>query len=128
MNAALITSTKGDTALPRLLSAAPTDTVSEVLARMDEHGVTQMPVIEEGRSVGAARESRLLAKVLGNRDRLQAPVSEVMEESLPVVDAETGVAEITRILRRSPAVLVEEYGRITGILTRHDILDVREKK
>jgi cystathionine beta-synthase len=128
MNAGLITSTKGDAALPRLISASPADTVADVLARMDEHGVTQLPVIEEGRSVGAARESRLLAKVLGNRERLQAPVSEVMEESMPVVDVEAGVAEITRILRRSPAVLVEEYGRITGIITRHDMLEVGEKK
>jgi cystathionine beta-synthase len=128
INAGLISSTKGDTGLPRLLSAAPSETVADVLARMDEHGVTQMPVIEEGRSVGAVRESRLLAKVLGNRERLHAPVSEVMDESLPVVDVETGAAEITRILRRSPAALVEEYGRITGIITRHDILDVGEKK
>jgi len=128
MNAGLISSTKGAADVPRLLSAAPTDTVSEVLARMGEHGVTQMPVIADGRAVGAARESRLLAKVLGNRDRLQAPVGEVMEESFPVVDVEAGAAEVTRLLRRSPAVLVEEYGRITGIITRHDMLDVAGNK
>jgi len=36
----------------------------------------------------------------------------------------THSAEVTRHLRRSPAVLVEEFGRITGIITRHDMLDV----
>ncbi|HWS55895.1 MAG TPA: pyridoxal-phosphate dependent enzyme [Pyrinomonadaceae bacterium] len=128
MNAGLLVSTKGDASVPRLLAAAPGDTVAEVLARMGEHGVTQMPVIEEGHAVGAVRENRLLAKVLGNRDRLQAPVSEVMDESLPVVDVEAGAAEVTRLLRRSPAVLVEEYGRITGIITRHDMLDVAGNK
>src|SRR3712207_4560649 len=116
MNAGLISSTKGDATVPRLLAAAPRDTAAEVLARMGGHGVTQMPVIGEGRPVGAVRETRLLAKVLGNRDRLQAPVAEVMDESLPVVDVEAGAAEVTRLLRRSPAVLVEEYGRITGII------------
>ena len=30
---------------------------------------------------------------------------------------------VTRKLRTSPAVLIEEYGRITGIITRHDVLD-----
>jgi cystathionine beta-synthase len=128
MNAGLITNTKGDPSVPRLLSASPRDTVAEVLAQMGEHGVTQMPVIDEGRAVGAVRENRLLAKVLGNRDRLQAPVAEVMDESLPVVDVEAGAAEVTRLLRRSPAVLVEEYGRITGIITRHDMLDVPGNK
>jgi cystathionine beta-synthase len=124
MTAGLISSTKGDSGVPRLLAAAPTDTVADVLARMDEHGVTQMPVIEEGRAVGAVRENRLLAKVLGNRDRLQSPVAEVMEESFPVVDVDAGAPEVTRLLRRSPAVLIEEYGRITGIVTRHDMLQV----
>src|SRR5256714_5223965 len=124
MTAALINSTKVATAPPRLVSAAPTDKVSDVLAQMDEFGLTQMPVIEESKSVGALRESRLLAKVLGNRDLLNAPVSDVMEVSLPVVDIDASAAEVTRLLRRSPAVLVEEFGRITGIITRHDMLDV----
>ena len=92
---------------------------------MDKFGVTQMPVIEDGRSVGAARENRILAIVLGNRDLLEAPVSEVMGESFPVVDVDTTSQEVTRLLGHSPAVLVEEYGRITGIITRHDMLDTR---
>ena len=91
---------------------------------MDKFGVTQVPVIEEGKSVGALRESRLLAKLLGNRELMNAPVGELMEAGLPVVDVDAGAAEVTRYLRRSPAVLVEEFGRITGIITRHDMLDV----
>ncbi|MBC7933364.1 MAG: pyridoxal-phosphate dependent enzyme [Rubrivivax sp.] len=124
MNAGLISTTKGDQETPRLVTASPQDKVSEVLAKMDEFGLTQMPVIEEGKSVGALRESRILAKVLGNRDLLSAPVSDVMEASLPVVDVDATSAEVTRLLRRNPAVLVEEFGRITGIITRHDMLDV----
>jgi len=125
MTAGLISSTKGDQETPRLVAASPQDKVSDVLARMDEFGLTQIPVVEEGKSVGALRESRLLAKVLGNREILSAPVSEVMEVSLPVVDVDASASEVTRLLRRSPAVLVEEFGRITGIITRHDMLDVK---
>lgn len=124
MNAGLISTTKGDQETPRLVTAAPEDKVADVLAKMDEFGLTQMPVIEEGKSVGALRESRILAKVLGSRDLLSAPVSEVMDASLPVVDVDATSAEVTRLLRRSPAVLVEEFGRITSIITRHDMLDV----
>ncbi|HYE13663.1 MAG TPA: pyridoxal-phosphate dependent enzyme [Pyrinomonadaceae bacterium] len=125
MTAGLINSTKGEPAVPRMVSASPQDTVAGALARMGEHGFTQMPVIEDGRAVGALRESRLLAKVLGKRELLQSPVSEVMEESFPVVDVDATSQEVTRLLRRSPAVLVEEFGRITGIITRHDMLDVQ---
>ena len=33
--------------------------------------------------------------------------------------------EVTQQLQSSPAVLVEEYGRIIGIITRHDVLDLK---
>ncbi|HEX8686059.1 MAG TPA: pyridoxal-phosphate dependent enzyme [Pyrinomonadaceae bacterium] len=124
MTAGLISTTKGGAERPRVLSVAPAETVAEALAQMDRHGVTQLPVIEEGNPVGSVRENRLLAKVLGDRELLNSPVSEVMEASFPVVDVDAGSAEVTRLLRRNPAVLVEEFGRITGIITRHDMLDV----
>jgi len=125
MTAGLISTTKAGGATPRIVSAEPQETVAEVLQKMDKFGVTQMPVIEDGRAVGAARENRILAIVLGNRDLLEAPVSEVMGETFPVVDVDTTSQEVTRLLGHSPAVLVEEYGRITGIITRHDMLDTR---
>jgi cystathionine beta-synthase len=126
MTAGLISSTKsgGAGATPRLLSALPSERVADVLARMDEHSVTQMPVIEDGRPVGSVRENRLLAKVLGDRDLLSSPISQLMEPSFPVVDVDAASSEVTRLLQRNPAVLVEEFGRITGIITRHDLLDM----
>jgi predicted transcriptional regulator len=69
------------------------------------------------------RENRILAKVLANRELMEGPVSEVMGNSFPVVDVDASAAEVTRQLQKSPAVLIEEYGRITGIITRHDMLD-----
>ncbi|MBV9924212.1 MAG: pyridoxal-phosphate dependent enzyme [Acidobacteria bacterium] len=124
MTAGLISSTKPAGERPRVLSVAPTASVAEALAQMDKHGVTQMPVIEEGKSVGSVRENRLLAKVLGDRDLLDAAVSQLMEQGFPVIDVDASSAEVTRQLRRHPALLVEEFGRITGIITRHDMLDV----
>ncbi len=127
MTAGLINTTKSGQAPPRLVSAAPTDKVAAVLAQMDELSLTQMPVIDDGHAVGALRESRMLAKVLGDRDLLEAPVTEVMDASFPVVDVDASAQDVTRMLRRSPAVLVEEYGRIVGIITRHDMLDTTGK-
>jgi cystathionine beta-synthase len=124
MNAGLISSTKAAGERPRVLSVTPDVTVAEALAQMDKYGVTQMPVIEEGKSVGSVRENRLLAKVLGDRSLLESSVGQVMEPAFPVADVDATSAEVTRLLRRYPAVLVEEFGRITGIITRHDMLDV----
>jgi predicted transcriptional regulator len=47
-----------------------------------------------------------------------------MEASFPIVDVDASSEEVSRRLRTSAAVLVEEYGRIVGIITRHDVLDM----
>jgi cystathionine beta-synthase len=127
MTAGLISGTKKPQAPKAIVSVAPTDTVGLALEKMDELGLTQLPVIEEGTCVGSVRENRVLAKVVRDRALLESPVSEVMESSFPIVDVDAGSNEVLRRLQTSPAVLVEEYGRITGIITRHDILDLKLK-
>jgi cystathionine beta-synthase len=123
MTAGLISTTKGERGPGQLVAAAPDELVSEALQKMGEHGLTQLPVVDDGRSVGSLRENRLLAKILKNRELMEAPVREVMEKSFPVVDEDAAWAEVLSHLHSSPAVLVGEYGRITGIITRHDVLD-----
>ncbi|HET6862199.1 MAG TPA: pyridoxal-phosphate dependent enzyme [Pyrinomonadaceae bacterium] len=127
MTAGLISGTKKPQAPKTLIYVNPKDTVAEALEKMDELGLTQVPVLDEGRSVGSLRENRVLAKVVRNRDMLTLPVSEVMELSFPILDVDANSSEVTKRLQTSPAVLVEEYGRIIGIITRHDVLDLRMK-
>jgi cystathionine beta-synthase len=92
---------------------------------MNKYGFTQLPVLEEGKSVGSLREGRLMAKLLDNRDLMQSSVAELMEKGFPVVEEDIDVNTAVKYLKNSPAVLVEEYGRIIGIVTRHDILNAQ---
>lgn len=123
MTAKMIYETKVASAPVNLISVAPSENVGEALKMMQENGVTQIPVLEEGKSVGAFRESRVLTKLLENRDLLSSTVGELMSESFPVVDSEAAFEEVTAKLMQSPAILVEEYKRIIGIITRTDVLD-----
>ncbi len=125
MTAGLISSTKAAGDRPRVLSVAPTaDASPRRSRRWTSTASRSCPSSRRGKSVGSVRENRLLAKVLGDRELLDAAVGQVMEPAFPVVDVDATSAEVTRLLRRHPAVLVEEFGRITGIITRHDMLDV----
>jgi len=128
ITAGLITGTKRAQAPPELVWAAPDEKVATALEKMDQMGLTQLPVLEEGRAVGSLRETHVLTKVLRNRELLDAPVSDVMEAGFAAVDVDASVEEVTRRLRNSPAVLVEEYGRIVGIITRHDVLDATSRR
>lgn len=127
ITAGLIKGTKGSQAPQALVWVAPQDKLADALAKMNELGLTQLPVLEDGKPVGSVRENRALSQVVKNRDLLEASVSEVMEASFPTVDVDASSNEVTRRLQSSPAVLVEEYGRIVGIITRHDVLDLRLK-
>jgi len=123
ITAGLIGETKGKAAPRELVAMAPDDLVAAALAKMNEMGLTQIPVLEDGKPVGSLRENHLLSKVFNDRDLLEEPVSKVMDKSFPTVDVDDDINIVTRKLRSHPAVLIEEYGKITGIITRHDVLD-----
>ncbi|MCC6131802.1 MAG: pyridoxal-phosphate dependent enzyme [Acidobacteria bacterium] len=124
ITAGLLAKTKNTRAAPEVLvSAASSETVATALARMDELGLSQLPVLENGRCVGSLRENRVLARVLADRALVDSPVSVVMGEPFPVLDVDAPLAEVVKELQSGPAVLVEEYGRIISMLTRHDVLD-----
>jgi cystathionine beta-synthase len=107
-----------------LVGVDPAESVRTAIQMMSDQGLSQMPVIDaHGKSVGAVRENRLTSKALANREILEQPVSEVMETSFPVLDESNDIKRAVSLLKDSPAVLVEEFGRIVGIVTRHDVLE-----
>lgn len=125
MTIGLLNQTKPGEETPRLVSVSPDQQVSDALQMMNTHGLSQLPVLEEGKSVGSLREGRLMGKLLENPDLMRAQISEVMDKGLPVVSEDVGVEAAVKYLKNSPAILVEEYGRIVGIVTRYDVLDVQ---
>jgi len=125
MTLGLLIQTKDSGIVPKLVAVGPSDPVGDALRRMNEYGLSQLPVLDDSKSVGSVREGRLLAKVVKNRELLTSPVSEVMEPPFPVVNENVAVETAVKYLKNSPAILVEEYGRIVGIVTRYDVLDVQ---
>jgi cystathionine beta-synthase len=124
ITAGLIAETKSNGAPTELIFVTPDEIVSTALTLMNEKGITQIPVLENNESVGSVRESRILTKLLEDRDLLNGKVSEVMEESFPIVDVDAHSSEIKTKLQKSPAILIEDFKRITGIITRSDVLDL----
>jgi cystathionine beta-synthase len=125
ITAGLIAETKNSGSPVELIFVAPDELVSDALAKMTDSGVTQIPVLENNLSVGSLRESAVLTKLLANRDLLNARVADVMDKSFPVVDVDTSLNEIKSKLQRNPAVLIEDFKRITAIITRSDVLDIQ---
>jgi cystathionine beta-synthase len=124
ITAGLIAETKNSGSPAEVIAVAPTETVGAALALMTEKNVTQLPVIEDNRSVGSLRESRVLTRLLANSELINSSVSEIMDDSFPVLEMDASLAEIKAKLHKHPAILIEDFKRITGIITRSDVLEL----
>ena len=107
-----------------LVAASPEMTVGDALAMMEERGFSQLPVIEEGKAVGSLRDNRLMALVIEDRSCLESSVTDVMEEAFPVVSHTTSLDEARALLRETRALLTSDYGVVSGIVTRHDLVEL----
>jgi cystathionine beta-synthase len=108
---------------PELVSVAPAAQVRQALNLMRTWDVSQVPVIEDGRSVGSLLDGPLMAQALAQPALLDRPVREVMGEPLPVVDASMAVDRLSQLLtRESPAALVRSGDGLVGIVSRMDLL------
>lgn len=124
MTLGLLNDVKVRSGKPPLISVSPQTLIGEMLETMGEHGISQLPVIEDGQSVGSIREHHVMSQVLDDRGLLLEPVTRVMDQSFPVVNETVDVSRARQYLKEAPALLIEEYGRIIGIITRYDVLDI----
>ena len=103
----------------------PKDKVSDAIAIMAKYNISQLPVLRNGSPVGSLSEKSLVKK-LGIGKICESPdiaVSEIMEESFPVVSKKQSFVEVYTLLKENQAVLIEEMGKVVGIITRADILE-----
>ena len=88
---------------------------------LDEMTRRNLELVESlrGSDSGSSRGADLSGTLLGVFDRTLTP----MDAPFPVVDALHAVDAIVKLLSKSnPAVLVQDHGRIQGIVTRSDML------
>jgi len=108
---------------PALVSVAPAAAVRQALNLMTTYGVSQIPVVENGESVGGLIEGTLMTRALAQPSLLDRPVREGMEQPFPEVDAGAPADRVGAMLtRESPATLVRKDGKLIGIVSRYDVL------
>jgi len=101
----------------------PGDKIKTAVEVLNEKGFSQLPVIDNGESVGSIKEARLMSSILENPDLMDANVESIMGQGFPTLDERTELSVVRKYLSDSPAVLSTEYGRIKDIITRYDILE-----
>ena len=118
-----ISTSKLDGRPKELVYLNPKDKIRSAIEVLSKKGFSQLPVIENGESIGSIREAKLTRGLLQNPGLLDSNIEDVMEQSFPTLDERTELTVVKKYLSDSPAVLVTEYGRIIDIITRYDILE-----
>jgi cystathionine beta-synthase len=116
--------------IPDLVLARTTETVGAVIARLEDYGISQMPVSEasEGSAlaglVGSISEKGLLERAYRDPGVVERTVGEVMDAPLPVVGEGAPLDEAFALLARGiPAVLAVRGERPVGVITKLDVLE-----
>jgi cystathionine beta-synthase len=114
--------------LPTLITVGAHDKVRQAVDLLQEHGISQAPVVREestevSQFVGSIRDRELLERVFRDPDVLQADVAEAMSPPIPAVEWDAPIEAAFSELERAPAVLVAKDGQALGVLTRSDLLD-----
>lgn len=106
-----------------IVSVKEIDSIKDVLELISKTGYSNIPVLKGRQSIGCIKENKLLTKLVEDPTLYNAKVKDLMEESLPVLDAKTEISEVKNYLKENPAILVSDFGLVTDIITRYDLIN-----
>jgi len=118
-----ISDAKKVSGIEEVVSIKEDDKIKDVLELITKTGYSQIPVMKGRQSVGSIREGKLLAKLVDDPLLFNSQVRDLMNESFPILDAKTEISKVKDILKNNPAVLVSDFGLITDIITRYDLIN-----
>jgi cystathionine beta-synthase len=106
-----------------LVSIGPDATVEEAIVQMQTVGISQLPVLEDGKPVGAIQEVTLARVLHDNSDPDKVKIGEVMARPLPALDVSVHLDEAYRLLLSgNTGVLATRDGQVVDIVTRIDLV------
>ena len=123
-----ISDIKKEKGFEEIISVKQTDKVKDALELITKTGYSNIPVMDGRQSLGSIRENRLLAKLVDTPTLYNSFIKDVMEESLPIIDAKTEIEEVKNYLKNNTAILVSDFGLITDIITRYDLINFNFEK
>jgi cystathionine beta-synthase len=120
----------GQRNLPKLVAISSHEKVGRAIDMMQEYGISQMPVTEDGKVAGAQRfvgsiqERSLLDRVYRDPGLIETAVGAAMESPFPEIAAGAHIDEaFAALLGGVPALVVVEDGAPLGVITRVDLLE-----
>jgi len=105
-----------------LISIKENEKVSKAIYLMNRKGISQLPVMKKNIPIGTVTEKTLVEKISSGKINSKDKVLDLMEESLPILESNSETEVVSALLKYYSAVLVKEKDKITGIITRTNII------
>jgi cystathionine beta-synthase len=106
-----------------LVSITPDATAADAIELLQATGISQLPVLRDGQSVGSVQEVTLARLLHDDSDPAKVKVGDVMARPLPQVEALVHLDEAYRLLLSgNTGVLVVVDGKVVDIVTRIDLV------
>lgn len=107
-----------------LITVFAEELVSHAVGKLKKHGISQVPVLKDGKFVGSITESIIYQALIADPKNIDAPISSVMGTAFPIVSENQPIEEVTALINKeTPAVLVKLANDTFHIISRQDIID-----
>jgi cystathionine beta-synthase len=106
-----------------IITAQPSDRVRDVIARMKAHGISQLPVVQDGKLVGAVAEVDLLRYLVSGEHSLDSAVGVLAESDYATVSPRTSIENLQGLLNDARMAIVTDGATIAGVVTKIDMID-----
>lgn len=122
------TQTVGDLLLrlPRreVFRARSADTIADAVAQMKEHGVSQLPVVDDGSLTGIVTESDLLSRLVEGNAAPSGAVAEVMFRKVSTLAEGDDAGSLLELFARGEVgIVVDAHRAVLGIITKMDLVE-----
>jgi cystathionine beta-synthase len=111
-----------------IVSANPNDKVRDVVATLKSLGISQLPVLENGKLKGIVAEVDLLRHLVSGAGTLDSPIASLVESDYATLTPETKIELLQQVLSDAKMAIVSEGDGVVGIITKIDLIDFLAKR
>jgi cystathionine beta-synthase len=111
-----------------IVAARKGDTLRNVIGLLKEHGISQVPVVDQGRLSGLVSEIDLLNYLLSNPGSMETSIDDLVEADYATVTPQTKIKLLKNIFNDAKLVCVLERDDLVGVITKIDLIDYLASK
>ncbi len=111
-----------------LITARSDDTLRNVVGKMKQHGVSQLPVVDGEQIRGIVSEVEVLRNLVSGEAHLDATIERILDSDYAGVTPDTRIDLLKAVLADAKVALVTDGPKLLGIVSKIDVIDYLSRR